>query len=388
MRSGLTALAISIGIAAVICTAALGAAGSSRVQEQIDALGEDFLWIRAGSRNLAGVRSGWGGARTLTPEDAVALAEAVPEITMCSPQTQGREQLISGGRNWNTRYQGVYPSFFQIRRRSLAAGTFFTDFDQQRGSRVAVIGQVVAERMFETENPIGQTIRMNRFPFRVIGVLNRGGSTRGGVDRDDVVFVPLKTAMRSFDRRDWVSDIMCGVTSADAMERAEWQAAAVLRIRHEIVPGEPDDFEIEKPLESLEMRAATARTMTMMLTAIGAVSLVVGGVGIMNVMLVSVAERKQEIGVRLAIGARVRDVRWQFLLEAMSLGLVGGVLGMAVGWIAASVLSSGFGWPTVVSRDVALVSAAAAVAAGMIFGYYPAHRASNLDPIEAIRLDD
>jgi putative ABC transport system permease protein len=388
MRTMLTILGIGIGIAAVICTSALGTAGSIRVQQQMDALGENFLWIRAGSRNVAGVRTGGGNARTLLPEDAEAMVHSIPEITACSPQVQGREQLIAGNRNWNTRYQGVYPSYFEIRMRTFAAGVGFAEADLAAAERVLVLGSAVSERLFGEENPVGRTVRMGRFPFQIIGVLASRGSTRGGVDRDDAVFVPLTTAKASLDRRDSVSDIMCAVASPDQMTRAEVQATALLRLRHKLGDDEPDDFEIQRPIETLALRAQSARTMTLMLTAIGAVSLVVGGVGIMNIMLVSVTERKREIGVRLAIGARVRDIRAQFLLEAGVIGLIGGIVGIGVGWAAARVMSHQLEWPTVILPDVVATAVAAAVGAGLIFGYYPAHRASSLDPIEAIRLED
>jgi putative ABC transport system permease protein len=388
LRTTLTILGVSIGIAAVICTAAIGAAGTVRVQEQIDALGEDFLWIRAGSRNLAGVRTGFGGAQSLVPDDADAIEAAVPDVIACSPQVGGREQIVAGGRNWNTRYQGVYPSFFTIRKRTLAAGAWFADYELQTAARVLVLGRAVSERLFGEENPVGRIVRMGRFPFQIIGVLDTRGTSRGGVDRDDAVFVPLTTAKKTLDRRDAVSDIMCAVRSPEAMMRAEAEVVSLLRMRHRLAEGEPDDFQIQRPIETLQMRADSARAMTSMLTAIGAVSLVVGGVGIMNIMLVAVTERKREIGIRLAIGARARDVRWQFLLEAAAIGLVGGVTGVAVGWGAAHVFSQNFGWPTVILPEVVATAVATAVGAGLLFGYYPAHRASNLDPMEAIRTED
>jgi putative ABC transport system permease protein len=388
LRTMLTILGIGVGIAAVICTAAMGAAGTVRVQEQIDALGEDFLWIRAGSRNVAGARTGWGAAHTLVPGDADAIAAFVPEVTACSPQVAGRIQIVVGNRNWNTRYQGVYPSFFPIRRRTVAAGTLFNDHDLSASARVMVLGMGVSERLFGEENPVGRHVRMGRFVFQIIGVLDSRGTGRGGLDRDDVAFVPLTTAQKSLDRRDAVTDIMCAVTSPDVMPGAEAQVASLLRARHALTDSAPDDFQIQRPIETLEMRAASARTMTLMLTAIGAVSLVVGGVGIMNIMLVSVTERKREIGVRLAVGARVRDIRSQFLLEAAAIGLVGGVVGVGVGWAGAHALSYSFDWPTVILPDVVVAAVVTATGAGLVFGYYPAHRASNLDPIEAIRVED
>jgi putative ABC transport system permease protein len=246
----------------------------------------------------------------------------------------------------------------------------------------------VSERLFGGENPVGRLVRMGRFPYQIIGVLEPRGTSRGGVDRDDAVFVPLTTAKKTLDRRDAVSDIMCAVRTPEAMTRAEAEVVSLLRARHKIDAGEPDDFQIQRPIETLQLRAESAHAMTTMLTAIGAVSLVVGGVGIMNIMLVSVTERKREIGIRLAIGARARDVRWQFLLEAAAIGLVGGLMGVAVGWGAAHVFSHNFGWPTIILPEVVATAVATAIGAGLIFGYYPAHRASNLDPMEAIRTED
>jgi putative ABC transport system permease protein len=388
LQSGLTVLGVGIGIAAVICTAALGAAGVRQVQDQIDALGEDFIWIRAGNRNLAGVRTGWGGARTLTPADAAAIARGVASMTACSPVAQGREQIVVPGENWNTRYQGVWPAFFDIRRRTVSAGTLFAQADEDRSARVLVLGASVAERLFGTENPVGQHVRINRFPFTVIGVLAPRGADRSGVDRDDVVFVPLSTALRNLDRRTWVSDVMCAVSAPDQIDRATAEASLLLRIRHDLDPDEPDDFQIQRPVDTLRMRAQTAGTLTAMLTSMGAVSLLVGGVGIMNIMLVAVTERRREIGVRLAIGARVRDIRGQFLLEAAAIGLCGGIVGLLAGWLGAAVLSAWFAWPTVLEPEVMSGAAASAIAAGVVFGYLPAHQASRFDPIEAMRVED
>ena len=388
LRSVLTVLGIGIGISAVICTAALGAASAASVQGRIDALGENLLWIRAGSVNFGGFRSGAGGARTLTAEDATTLADQIPEIAMCSPIASGREQLIAGSLNWNTRYQGVLPSYFRIRRRMPVAGTLFTDADMASAARVVVLGDEVARRLFEYEDPVGRMIRMGRFPFQVIGVLSSRGAGRGGIDRDDTVFVPFSTAIRNLDRRTWVSDIMCAVAPVELMASAEQQATTLLRIRHDLGPDERDDFEIQHPVETLQLRASSSRTMNALLVGIAAVSLAVGGVGVMNIMLVSVAERRREIGIRLAVGARVRDIRWQFLIEAAALGLVGGTVGIGLGLLGAWILATGFGWPATVSPDTAVVATMAAVGTALLFGFFPAHRASALDPINAIRVDE
>ncbi len=250
-----------------------------------------------------------------------------------------------------------------------------------------MLGERVASELFDDGNPIGQTVRMNGFPFQVTGVLASKGTGGGGLDRDDAVWVPLTTATRSFNRRARINDILCTVDPT-RIERAQTQVTALLRTRHHLEPDEPQDFQIQQPIQFLQMRAQAAHTLTAMLTAIGAVSLVVGGVGIMNIMLVSVTERRREIGVRMAIGARVRDIRWQFLAEAAALGLVGGVVGVALGWAGATILSTQFDWPTIVSADVVALAAASAIGSGLAFGYLPAHRASRLDPIEAIRMEE
>ncbi len=388
LRTSLTILGLGIGIAAVICTAALGAAGTQRIQQQINALGEDFLWVRAGSRNVGGIRTGFGGVTTLKPDDATAIVNEVPGITACSPEVQGREQVISGNQNWNTRYQAVWPTFFEIRHRLAAHGVVFSEVDQARAERVIVLGQGVADRLFPDENPLDRAVRMNGFPFRVIAVLEPKGATRGGIDRDDAVIVPLATATRYLQRREWVTDIMCDVASPAQMGYAEFQVTSLLRLRHRLTPGSADDFQIQQPIEILQMRAQSASTMAWMLTAIGGVSLIVGGVGIMNIMLVSVTERRREIGVRMAIGARMRDIRRQFLLEAAALGLVGGVVGIGLGWLGSWALSAAFHWPTLISPVVVASSTAAALTAGLAFGYFPAHHASRLDPLEAIRTED
>jgi putative ABC transport system permease protein len=385
MRTLLTTLGISIGIAAVISTVALGEGSAAEVERQLDNLGDDFIWIESGSYTAAGARSGSRGARSLVPEDATALVEQVPEVRMCSPQFDGREQIIVGNQNWNTRYVGAAPEIFAIRRWILLSGTFFTAFDLERRTRVVVIGQAVAERLFELEDPVGQTIRIGRVPFQVLGVLEAKGTSSGGVDRDDVAFMPFTTAQRYFYDREWVDDIYCSIADPALMDRAEFQVSSVLRIRHGIEEGEEDDFGIRRPEEWIALRAEASQTMALMLTAIASVSLVVGGVGIMNIMLVSVTERTREIGLRLAVGARMRDIRIQFLAEAAMLGAIGGVLGLALGWVGSAVMTERLGWAMVISSEAVTLAVAVAVGASLVFGYFPAHRASSLDPVEALR---
>ena len=387
LRTALTTLSISIGIAAVMSTLALGAGSAAQIEQQIANIGEDFIWIEAGSVNVGGLRSGSRGARTLTADDADAIEETVAQVRGCSPQISGRDQVIAGNMNWRTNYRGVDPTYFSIRRWPVQAGTVFTDYDLRQAARVAVLGAIVAERLFGDEPAVGRQFRMGRFVFRVIGVLQPKGMSRGSVDRDDALFVPYTTARRNLNRQHWVDDVMCAVASPDQLLSAEQQILSLLRLRHDIPPGGEDDFEIRKPIESIEMRATATRTMAQMLVAIGAVSLIVGGVGIMNIMLVSVTERTREIGVRLAIGARMRDIRLQFLLEAATLGIMGGVLGVAIGFFVANVLADALGWPVVISQDGTVVALLIAIGSGLLFGYYPAHQASQLDPIEALRAE-
>ena len=388
VRTGLSVLSIAIGIAAVICTSAIGAASADRIEQPMDALGPDLLWISAGSLNTGGSRTGRGGARTLTSDDGRALVDQVPGISMCSPIASGREQLVAGAANWNARYQGVQASYFKIRRRGPTAGTLFADADVQNYSRVIVLGPAVARNLFGEENPVGRQVRMGRFPFQVIGVLDERGADRSGIDRDDTVLLPFTTANRTLDRRTWVSDIVCAVSPVELMTSAEREAAAVLRQRHRLGPEDLDDFDIERPRDAIALRSETTRTMSAMLTGIAAVSLAVGGVGIMNIMLVAVTERRREIGVRMSVGARASDIRWQFLSEAAALGLLGAALGVAVGWAGAEIIRAHFGWAMSLSFDVVSAAIAAAIVTAVVFGYLPAHRASMLDPIDAIRIEE
>jgi putative ABC transport system permease protein len=387
LRTALTALGIGIGIAAVMCTVALGAGSTAAIEEQLDALGEDFIWIRAGSGSTGGARGGWGTRRSLSVEDALAIAPAVPEVAACSPVVSGREQLVASGRNWNTRYIGISPEYFAIRRWSLQSGWTFDGYEVEARAKVAILGVEVADRLYGTENPIGRQFRMGQFPFTVIGVLQPRGAARTGVNQDDAIVMPYTTAMKSIEGITWINEIMCSTISGELTPIAEEKVATLLRIRHELEPGEDDDFYIQHPQESLELRLASMRTMGLLLSGVALVSLVVGGVGIMNIMLVSVTERTREIGLRMAIGARERDIRVQFIVESLLLGLVGAVFGIALGYVGSWLLTSLMGWLAIVSTEAIGTAVAFAVAAGLIFGYYPAWRASSFSPVEAMRIE-
>jgi putative ABC transport system permease protein len=387
LRTTLTALGIAIGIAAVIATAAIGAGSTADIEAQLDALGESFVWIRGGSARVSGARSGWGTRRSLTVEDAEAIPRRIPQTPACSPVVGGRSQVVAAGNNWNTRYVGVSPAYFPIRHWQIAAGASFTDYDVRGRAKVAVLGYDVALEIFPEGQAIGKTVRVGIFPFEVIGVLAPRGADRSGINQDDVIVVPYTTAQKSLRGITWVDEIMCATTSAEATPIAEVLVADLLRERHGIEPDEEDDFELRQPRESLTLRLETRRTMSMMISAIGLVSLIVGGVGIMNIMLVSVTERTREIGLRLSIGARGADIRLQFLVEAVVLCLVGGIGGVLIGLIASQVLTSWFGWQMIVTPRAIGVAVAAAAGAGLLFGYLPAQRASTLDPIDALRTE-
>ena len=385
LRTLLTALGISIGIASVMATVALGAGGTAAIEAQLDALGEDFVWIRPGSANMRGVRGGFGSRRSLTVQDALAIPAAVPEIEACSPVVNGREQMIVGGNNWNTRFIGISPEYFRIRKWTVDRGAELGPYDIESRAKVAILGATVATELYGDADPVGTIIRFGPFPFRVVGVLRARGSDRSGINQDDVVVVPYTTAQRSIEGESWIDEIICSTTSAEATPLAEARVSDLLRMRHELGPGDEDDFNLRRPQDILNVRLSSAETLGFMLAAVALVSLIVGGIGIMNIMLVSVAERTREIGLRLAIGARQSDIRFQFMIEALMLGAVGAVIGIVLGFGASRALTAWLGWQTIISFEAILAAVVFAVAAGFIFGYVPARRASDLTPIDALR---
>lgn len=387
MRSLLTILGITIGIAAVICVVAIGKAGQTRVQEQMNNLGDNLVWVEAGGRAVNGVRTGTHGVPSLTVGDAQAIAHQVPLITRVSPNVDGSIQVVYGNQNWYTHFRGVAPSFFDIKRWPTASGAIFTNDDIDRAADVCVIGRTVREQLFPTEDPLSKVVRVNGLPCRVVATLEPKGLSSSGQDQDDLIVLPYTTVMKKISGNDWLDDILCSAVSQSAVRLAGDQAAAVLRDRHHLRGDEDDDFNIRHPEDVIQAQMEASHTMTMLLVAIASISLLVGGIGIMNVMLVSVTERTREIGVRVAVGATDDAIQLQFLGESVMLSLVGGGAGVLLGIVASFTVGQALGWPMQLSPEGIVLAALFSAAVGVFFGYYPARKASRLDPIEALRYE-
>ena len=387
LRSALTILGITIGISAVICTVAIGQGGSEMIKQQLASLGENMIWVEAGGRNVNGVRTGNGATKTLVPEDVTAIRNNVANIIAASPNTDGGVQLVYGNQNWATRYRGVSADYLQIRKWPLASGSDFTQDDVDHLANVCLLGHTVEKELFGDQNPLGAVIRMSTEVCRVIGVLAAKGQSPSGFDQDDLIVIPYTTAMHKLRGISWIDDAYFSASSADAIPAAQDAIEALLRQRHHLRPDEPDDFNIRHPEDILQAQEQTSETFTLMLGSIASVSLLVGGIGIMNIMLVSVTERTREIGVRMAIGATEQDVQSQFIIEALALSLIGGVCGIVFGIAASAGVSNALDWPTSISLLAIAIAAAFAAGIGLIFGYYPARKASELDPIDALRYE-
>jgi putative ABC transport system permease protein len=387
LRSALTILGIAVGVAAFICVVAIGNAGSSRIEEQLQNLGNNFVWIEAGSRNRNGMRAGARGTRSLVLGDALAISEQVPLIRSMSPNVDGHVQVVYGGENWATRYRGVAPEYIQIRRWRLRRGAFFTKADVDAAAPVCVLGQTVIDNLFGSDDPIGATIRIQGLPCKVTGVLQAKGFSAMGQDQDDFVLLPFTTVQKRITGTFWLDDIFCSAVSRDAMSEATRQITSLLRERHHMNPGEDNDFNVRRPEDLIQAQLASSRIMTILLGSIASLSLLVGGIGIMNIMLVSVTQRTREIGVRLAVGATEWDVQLQFLSEAVALSLLGGVLGVLAGLLSSSAVEQLFEFPTRLTPEVFAIAGLFALGVGVLFGYYPARKASRLDPIQGLRYE-
>ncbi len=389
MRSGLTALGIIIGVGAVIAMVGIGNGARAQVEAQVASMGQNVIQVSAGSSSSRGVRQGAESAVTLTVEDAEAIAEEVPDAVAVSPEVKIKTRIIAGNRNWSASVYGESPEYFELRQWPLTDGAVFTDQDVRAAAKVAVIGSAAAEELFGDEDPLGEIIRIQNVPFTVTGVLKPKGTSVSGSDNDDNVFVPYTTAMKRLIGQQQIGlrRINVQAANADVLSDVQKQIIALLHQRHRKGTSEEEDFKVQSQLEIGEVATETTRTMTLLLAAIASVSLVVGGIGIMNIMLVSVSERTREIGVRMAVGARARDILRQFLVEALTLSSLGGVIGIGVGTGTSRLLSAAHNWPTLISLDSVLVAFLFSAAVGVFFGFYPARKASLLDPIDALRYE-
>ena len=389
MRAALTMLGIIIGVSAVIAMVSIGQGASASVQAQIESIGTNLLFVSAGAQNVGGVRSGTGdsGTNTLTVEDLEAIKREVPSVSMVTPAINARSQLVAGNMNWNTSVQGVSEQYPEVRKWNVQSGAFFTDSDVRTAARVIVIGQTIADNMFPGTDAVGQTLRVSNLPFRVVGVMVRKGQDQGGRDQDDIAFAPYTTVQKKVLGNTRVQIAYVSAITEDATYTAQSQIGELLRQRHKLTANEPDDFTVRNMTDVAEAANETSKTMTILLACIAGVSLLVGGIGIMNIMLVSVTERTREIGIRMAIGARSSAVRSQFLIESIVLSLTGGTVGILLGVGLSLAIPAMLGWPTLVSMMAIVGSVIFSVAVGVFFGYYPARKAAALDPIEALRYE-
>jgi putative ABC transport system permease protein len=384
MRSILTVLGITIGIAAVICVVAIGKAGQARVEQQLNNLGDNFVWIEAGGRAVNGVRTGTHDTKTLVVADAVAIKNQISLIKSVSPNVDDPIQVVYGNQNWHTSYRGVSAEYFDIKRWSLDRGAFFSQDDVDRAADVCVIGRTVRDQLFGVDDPIGHVIRINNLPCKVVATLVPKGLSLSGQDQDDTVIVPYTMAQKKIKGITWLDDILCSAVSQDVVKMAGQEASALLRDRHHLRPEEEDDFNIRNPEDIIQAQLDASKTLTI---AIASVSLIVGGIGIMNVMLVSVTERTREIGVRISVGATEGAIQLQFLGESIMLSLVGGGAGVFFGILGSYLVGQTLKWPIAMSLESIVVAALFSIGVGVFFGYYPARKASLLDPIEALRYE-
>ena len=417
MRSALTMLGIVIGVAAVIAMIGVAQGANQQVQDQIASMGSNLLFIASGSHQAGAVRMGWGQTRTLTHGDEVAIAQQVPTVAAVAAGASTRAQVVAGGNNWGTNITGTEPAYFSIRNWDFAGGGPFTSEDVQLARNVAVLGQTVVENLFpDNPDPVGRTILIGgattgtatpgsaaaaastknaaaggglspNLPFTVVGVLQAKGQSGMGQDQDDVVFIPYTTLQKKITGQDWLNYIVASAVSKDATATAQEQITSLLHQRHRIPPGQPDDFMVRSLADVAELANTAGQIMTWLLGSIASVSLLVGGIGIMNIMLVSVTERTREIGIRMAVGATDEDVQRQFLLESILLSIVGGVVGIALGLGISYLVAALTHWQAANSAEAIILAVAFSAAIGIFFGYYPAHKAARMDPIEALRYE-
>jgi putative ABC transport system permease protein len=387
LRAFLTMLGIIIGVGAVIAMVAIGEGAKSTIRAQIAALGTNVLIVLPGSNVQGGVRAGFGNVNTLLDSDAKAMARELPSVAFVSPVLRRQDQVVAGNLNWGTLAQGVAPEFQQIRDWQVAEGRFLHEGDMDSAAKVAVIGQTVARQLFGKDEALDAVIRIRNIPFRVVGVLGAKGQTGQGTDQDDTIMIPYTTMQKRLMRITWVQSIVVKAVSAERVEEAQEQITLLLRQRHRIGPEREDDFNVRNLSDIAEAATTTARVMAVLLGSVASISLLVGGIGIMNIMLVSVTERTREIGIRMAVGARSRDIMLQFLVEAVVMAATGGLIGILLGVGSSEVIKQWAQWPTLIDPAIIAIAFLFSGAVGVFFGFYPAKKAANLDPIDALRYE-
>jgi putative ABC transport system permease protein len=391
LRSFLTTLGIVIGVGAVIAMMAIGAGAKAQVEQAFAAMGTNVLIVLPGSTSSSGVRGGFGSLPTLTWDDLAAIRTEVGTVKQAAPSLRSSLPVVSEDQNWTTGVTGTSPEYFEIRNWPIALGASFTQSDVDGGTKVIVLGQTVVDKLYGANaDPVGQTVRVGSTPFQVVGVAAKKGQSATGQDYDDAAFIPFSTFAHKVQGglgKFLQGQVMVEATSSDTTSRAQQDITALLRDRHHLAPGDDDDFSIRNLSEIADARQQGTQTMTLLLASVAAVSLLVGGIGIMNIMLVSVTERTREIGIRMAVGAEPHHILTQFLIEALSLSIAGGLIGVAGGVGTATWLANRFKWPVLIQPDVIAVSVGFSALVGIVFGIYPARRASQLDPIDALRFE-
>jgi putative ABC transport system permease protein len=388
LRSMLTMLGIIIGVGAVIAMVSVGQGAQQQAQQQIAAMGSNMLFVQSGTVNRGGMRMGWGATKTLVYDDLLAILRECPSVKAAAPGSQASAQVVFGNDNWATNINGTEPQYFDIRSWPMAEGSSFSQDDVSMAANVAVIGETVRKNLFGATDPIGETVRINNLPFKVVGLLiPKGTSAAMGQDQDDIILVPITTLQKKITGQDWLRWIMVSAVSKEASYTAQQQITALLRDRHRIRSSQDDDFFVRNLADMADLADQNARLFTILLGSIASISLLVGGIGIMNIMLVSVTERTREIGIRMAIGATEGDVQQQFLIEAVVLSIVGGGVGILSGMAASYLITQTLGWPVLVSPTAIFAAVLFSMAVGVFFGFYPARKAARLDPIEALRYE-
>jgi putative ABC transport system permease protein len=390
MRSFLTMLGIIIGIASVIAMVAIGSGAQKKISEHIASMGSNLILVIPGSVTSGGLRIGPGAAPTLTYDDARAIKAECPSVDAAAPEVRGGGQVVYGNQNWSTMVEGITPDFLVAREWSLASGRGFSQSDVDGATKTCIIGQTVADELFGSTDPVGKILRIRKIPFTIVGLLDKKGQSPQGTDQDDIVFIPLRTAQRKVFGSPFpnaVGGILIRAKGNDVLSRAEEEVTALLKQRHHITASKTNDFTVRNLTELLSVQSSASQTMSLLLGAVASISLIVGGIGIMNIMLVSVTERTREIGIRMAIGAKQRDILLQFLTEAVLLTFFGGVIGIGLGVAGATAISKFAGWATLVSFEAVATAVFFSAAVGIFFGFYPARKAAALNPIDALRYE-